>query len=834
MEKICLPPSQKRTGSAEVGPHDWSGMNSQQKLSLSRALRNVHPDDKRLYRCIEATARKMIDNPNQDVATTRNSELLTDCDCSEDSSDLNSSFWDLFKSKSYTEEQLQRFLDVIQERLNEELNKRITSNDKCKVCTTKKAAEYCIVRVIVSSSSDDFSSLDELCSCISDTESVPLSCSERKLARGKCESRSKPIVFRHCGNLLKVPSDSFDLPLKPFRVDYVGKSEEIGKWGDFFDLVDRVLRERDLRLMRRRMKDWEGNYCADVCTMMPRRRDDFENLERFRDIETYGFSTFCRGLMRWSNCTTKRWDCITRYPHLVIHLPSMSFPCHLRCTARKHFEALQKIQIGRLGWLVNENAQVLYVYPGKSNFETKCILENFVTIARPDVSLSRLWIVENDDQCLCEDVEEDYRSGCESLFYTPSVYRRVRHLTAGRHGFIIPGVLSKTDVLIACELKTSIIGPCLKFQERLLNKRYVLSLLAESRVPHPPFTDVRNFSDLCEKMSEMMRAPEERGSGPRKWLLKVNCGFCGNQSALICLDECLRSKEEMPAYLADLLPRKLKVNKEAYKDVKDFFVELEQHGGVLTVCPPGNYRSVSLGCFIEHDTAKACLRTAADVIQCHENCCWIDLGYVVPQTSLPEDLLQVLVSKVGEVMVTEQYIGFFGVDVVVFEEEKELKYWVVDIDPYYTDLLSFDDWRRFCLDIPILASYSENCSPSPCEGSRRPSSLTSNHRFVVCSGKLYVDGLLLSSLHLFSDLLKRQKIAYSFKAKTGCMICPLDGEKRAFLLFSFCRSRESALRNFVTALKALNSAASRSGDCSSLRSNVLNLARDMERVYGLA
>lgn len=97
---------------------------------------------------------------------------------------------------------------------------------------------------------------------------------------------------------------------------------------------------------------------------------------------------------------------------------------------------------------------------------------------------------------------------------------------------------------------------------------------------------------------------------------------------------------------------------------------LSSPGGVLTVCPSGNYRSVSLGCFIEHDTAKACLRTAADVIQCHEDCCWIDLGYVIPQISLPEDMLQELVTKVGEAMVMEQYIGFFGVDIVVFEEEK--------------------------------------------------------------------------------------------------------------------------------------------------------------------
>lgn len=159
MENICSSPSKKQTGSAEVDDsHDWCGMNSQQKLSLSRALRNVDPDTKQLCQCISATARKIIDKQNQGRVTTEISELLTDCDCSEDSSDLNSSFWNLFKSKRYTEEELQRFVDVIHGRLNEELDKRITSHVKCKVCAKNRDAEYCIVRVIVGDSSSDDSS----------------------------------------------------------------------------------------------------------------------------------------------------------------------------------------------------------------------------------------------------------------------------------------------------------------------------------------------------------------------------------------------------------------------------------------------------------------------------------------------------------------------------------------------------------------------------------------------------------------------------------------------------------------------------------------------------
>lgn len=49
-------------------------------------------------------------------------------------------------------------------------------------------------------------------------------------------------------------------------------------------------------------------------------------------------------------------------------------------------------------------------------------------------------------------------SGIENLFYTPSAYRRVRYLTAGRHSFIIPGVMNEIDTLAACELQVPIVG----------------------------------------------------------------------------------------------------------------------------------------------------------------------------------------------------------------------------------------------------------------------------------------------------------------------------------------------------------------------------------------
>lgn len=94
-----------------------------------------------------------------------------------------------------------------------------------------------------------------------------------------------------------------------------------------------------------------------------------------------------------------------------------------------------------------------------------------------------------------------------------------------------------------------------------------------------------------------------------------------------------------------------------------------ESGGIVEAFPEEDFNTVSLGCFIEHDLAKATLRTSADVIRKSEpgyKCS--DLGYIIPQTSLPGEDIEDLVQKLGEVLLLEPYIGFFGVDLVVFRE----------------------------------------------------------------------------------------------------------------------------------------------------------------------
>ncbi|KAL7298342.1 hypothetical protein TKK_0008685 [Trichogramma kaykai] len=871
------------TSVSEVNLRCTKKISDAARFQIFRALQCVTPESNKLYRCIESSAKRFIlddDDCTLDYARVKDRPK---CGRREDSSEASE--WSLFcrmfkKQCPYTEIELRAFAKVILQALNEKLAENVKDCPEDDRTITSEGTKYEIVvfsdpedSTCYCSASDVKSSSagTDTCDC-SSARTEDLTCKERHELRGACICRPNPIKFRHfwvgSKDDLEDDEDPNKQPCELFKLDYMGASDEIGKWGAFLDLVNRVLQHRDLKLLEISKRMSHAQNVEIVCDGEScQRKYSFRHLNRYNFIEFFGFSKICREMMKWSSCIAKRWQRITSNPHLIIHLPSLGYPCPLRCKIRGQFKSLQNIQIGRLGWLVNEQAQVVYVHPGKSNSETSCVLQNFIKLARPDCDLSRLWIITNDDnECFCEEVDEKYRSGCETLFYTPDVYRRVRRLTAGRHGFIIPGVLTKTDFFIACELMTPVMGPCLKSQERLSNKSYVMSLLAEANIPHPPFEIVETFVELCERMSAMISGLKRRRSSSHglakgkaretRWILRVNSGFCGNQSASVVLSGSIYdvAEEVLPYYLADLLPKKLRVNKLAYKSAFEYFNDLERYGGVVTLSPSSNYRTISLGGFIEHDTAKARLRTSAEVVQMRldrdsdhplAKNCKSDVGYIIPQTSLSEPTIERLVDKLGQVLVLEQFIGFFGVDLVVFDpddwlDNEDLNYWVVDFDPYYTDLISFDDWRRFCLNTPYITSDTQielECIDNVPVVTKKKFKPETVDRFVICSGKLFIEGLSECPMHFFEEVFLHSNIAYSPKAKIGCMICPISNSKRNYLLFSIYRTKDQALQYFLQALKALYFASvkatkSRGGSKRS-KSNLLDLIYDVKEAYNI-
>ncbi|KAL2728648.1 IQ domain-containing protein H-like [Vespula squamosa] len=540
--------------------------------------------------------------------------------------------------------------------------------------------------------------------------------------------------------------------------------------------------------------------------------DDFDNLERFENIGSYAFAKLCRKLFKWVHCISKNWHEIRSHPYIVVHLPSLSYPDQLKCRARKTFDLLQNIQVGRIGWLDDSNVQVLYVFPTPQSEELMTILKNLIVSVRPDIDISkRLWLLRPEPKCLLKNCV----SGSANLFFSSDVYRRVRYLTAGRHAFILPGVIDQKNVFIACELQIPMMGLPLQFQKRLLKKSYIMQLLDINKVQHPPFIHIHSFGQLCRGLAVMVI----EYSMYKTWFVKIDNGFNGYQTAIVCfkkgiLGDAIKNIKRTTAInedylcklLAEALPLQMQIQKMIYKSQKEFFQDLEMFGGIVQACPNNYYDVLSIGVFIEHDLAKPIVTTAAEVIHFGRNI-RNDMAYFLPQNKILQDELDELVEKIGIILRNEHVVGYFGIDVVTFHDEFDDKqFWVVDIDPYYTNLIAFSDWIKFCIGPRKDDTYSY--FPQNTTNESKVENITQllieTNRHVICCAKLFGTGLSKYCGSTLINLCKQNQIYYDNKEKIGCMIYPTDSHNRAISIISINSTRLMTMKKFIEALKVIN------------------------------
>lgn len=72
--------------------------------------------------------------------------------------------------------------------------------------------------------------------------------------------------------------------------------------------------------------------------------------------------------------------------------------------------------------------------------------------------------------------------------------------------------------------------------------------------------------------------------------------------------------------------------------------------------------------FIEHDLAKPIVITAAEVIHYGADI-RNDMAYFLPQNKILQGELDKLVEKVGIILQNEHVVGYFGIDVVTFQDQ---------------------------------------------------------------------------------------------------------------------------------------------------------------------
>lgn len=93
----------------------------------------------------------------------------------------------------------------------------------------------------------------------------------------------------------------------------------------------------------------------------------------------------------------------------------------------------------------------------------------------------------------------------------------------------------------------------------------------------------------------------------------------------------------------------------------------------MQACPYADYEVLSLGVFVEHDTAEPLVCASADVFHV-PNDLTTDLGYGISAAKMARLPLKNLAVTVGIALREYQYIGYFGMDVVTLTNEDAVSF----------------------------------------------------------------------------------------------------------------------------------------------------------------
>ena len=124
-----------------------------------------------------------------------------------------------------------------------------------------------------------------------------------------------------------------------------------------------------------------------------------------------------------------------------------------------NFKIQENSQIGRIGYLNNPNVEIIYISPVKVCDELEEYYCKLLLLGSEDTSMEdvkrRLTIITP---------ENSQKFGGKNLhlsavlLYSPRTIKRVKNLIKGKDSYIVPGVMSESDLALADELNLPILG----------------------------------------------------------------------------------------------------------------------------------------------------------------------------------------------------------------------------------------------------------------------------------------------------------------------------------------------------------------------------------------
>eukprot|EP00759_Apiculatamorpha_spiralis_P044356 PhF_6_TR41334/c0_g1_i1/m.62690 len=464
----------------------------------------------------------------------------------------------------------------------------------------------------------------------------------------------------------------------------------------------------------------------------------------------------------------RNWNRIKEGKRLIIHLPSLSYN-EKQCSSIPFFNCYQNAQLTRLCDLADPNVEIVYIAPFQIEPEA---LQYYVKMAQAggvaDAESRFVVLVPENAKRLPLTI-----SLTRAVLFSQRTMRRLTSIVRGRVAYIVPGVVSREEIILAAKLNIPLLGGDDKVCRVLGSKSGMKTICEAADVVTP--VGAHDLMEERELYVVLARLISQYPEYPR-WMVKLDHEFGGRGLAYLDVRKlhCMEMEKTVSKdKLTELIHNELKeqsskrmkiVNLNVYPDWVAFMKDFETFGGCVEAVPASVLSSPTANLFIEPNGTVHVVSIQEQVLAPQ----YCSLGSQSPQTVLPHVALRDAALSIGAALYQKKVMGYASIDFVSFRKgaQGQLRLWVVDLDLQLTHTAAAHHLFNF-----VTASFYDHETGKNLYETENGELVPLSYTYSGLIYHPYIGGLRHS---VFFNMCKQKGLSYDVTNRTGVIFHLVD------------------------------------------------------------
>jgi hypothetical protein len=380
------------------------------------------------------------------------------------------------------------------------------------------------------------------------------------------------------------------------------------------------------------------------------------------------------------------WFQVKQQRRVEVHMCSLTIP-ESRRGQFEGYQALQAAQITRVFRLIDPKRDVIFVAPKYLHEDLLDYYSKIMQYRGVKNPPGRFQVVVPEHMGLTPQL-----SLAQALLCSPKALRRLQKLLSGRRAYMIPDVVTQTELKLCSILKLPLLGAGPRNMALLASKSNAKKLAQLADLPVGPWAvDLYDEDEFFTALAGLVvQHPEVQ-----TWLFKIederdarghayidlgrlreisdairaagsNAGFSYSGSPGNMPEDPTvvgASAGEVRALLKRHVPRKAMLcNRRVYPDFAAWLAEASRVGAVIQAVPDGILSQTSVHLQIDPDGATSVLGSS-EALMCAP---FVRAASWYPHTRGSWEVLQEVGLRMGRVLAAKGLVGFASIDVVFF------------------------------------------------------------------------------------------------------------------------------------------------------------------------